>query len=670
VLKKKPIKNESSVEILSPVKSRDPFPSSRIKNESPVEVLSSVKSRVPVPSSRIVVTQHRESQPFDGDVRLIAFYLPQFHPIPENDLWWGKGFTEWTKVTKAQPLFEGHYQPQLPADLGFYDLRLPEVREAQAALAKEYGIFGFCYYYYWFAGKRLLHRPLDEILETKKPDFPFCVCWANENWTRRWDGAEHDILMAQEHSPEQNKAFAESLIHILLDERYIRINGEPLLIVYRSDLLPDTLHTTEQWRDVFRRNGVGEVHLCLAITCFSGYVDPVSVGFDSALQFPPHCVPARQILPSEMVGMHPDFTGELYDYQDMAINAVTESLPDFKMFLGAMPSWDNTARRGSSAHAFINSNPDLYEFWLRGAIEKTKQRHSGDEQIVFINAWNEWAEGAHLEPDQKYGHSHLLATRKALKGTHSWRTTLGMLRYLPNKSAEYLEQLFDELEKRTTSQERSIQALYRFIEKVVTVTDINLYQQDSKLLWNLELPTPGIQFDVNSIVIQGWLISAKSPVVSLEVTSNDKIIQTVPVNIQRPDVAEAYTLPESEQSGFLTKIKLVELISEVDIALRVVLKDGSYIPLALLRLEPGYKTFQSRGIALDRSSLIPNSRSDIAKTTLNQIQLLPIEGSEIHRGELLNQLEKIMEDREQVIEAMCNFIKQISAENLFLSDLE
>jgi hypothetical protein len=368
--------------------------------------------------------------------------------------------------------------------------------------------------------------------------------------------------------------------------------------------------------------------------------------------------------------MHPDFTGELYDYQDMAINAVTESLPDFKMFLGAMPSWDNTARRGSSAHAFINSNPDLYEFWLRGAIEKTKQRHSGDEQIVFINAWNEWAEGAHLEPDQKYGHSHLLATRKALKGTHSWRTTLGMLRYLPNKSAEYLEQLFDELEKRTTSQERSIQALYRFIEKVVTVTDINLYQQDSKLLWNLELPTPGIQFDVNSIVIQGWLISAKSPVVSLEVTSNDKIIQTVPVNIQRPDVAEAYTLPESEQSGFLTKIKLVELISEVDIALRVVLKDGSYIPLALLRLEPGYKTFQSRGIALDRSSLIPNSRSDIAKTTLNQIQLLPIEGSEIHRGELLNQLEKIMEDREQVIEAMCNFIKQISAENLFLSDLE
>ena len=187
------------------------------------------------------------------DIRPIAFYLPQFHPTPENDEWWGKGFTEWTNVTKARPLFPGHYQPQLPADMGFYDLRLPEAREAQAALAREYGIHGFCYYHYWFNGRRILERPFNEVLASGKPDFPFCLCWANENWTRVWDGGEKNVLLEQKYSHEDDLAHIESLIPAFRDERYIRIDGKPLFLVYRTGLLPNPARTAEIWREAAKR---------------------------------------------------------------------------------------------------------------------------------------------------------------------------------------------------------------------------------------------------------------------------------------------------------------------------------------------------------------------------------------------------------------------------------
>src|SRR5881275_2844289 len=186
-------------------------------------------------------------------VRTIAFYLPQYHPIPENDAWWGKGFTEWTNVAKARPLFRGHYQPHLPADLGFYDLRLPEVRAAQAVLAREYGIDGFCYYHYWFSGKRLLNRPFDEVLTSGEPDFPFCLCWANENWTRRWDGKDADILLSQSHTPEDDLAFIQHIEPMLLTKNYIRIAGKPMVLVYRPSLFPDAAATADRWRTYFRK---------------------------------------------------------------------------------------------------------------------------------------------------------------------------------------------------------------------------------------------------------------------------------------------------------------------------------------------------------------------------------------------------------------------------------
>ena len=206
-------------------------------------------------------------------VRLIAFYLPQYHPIPENDSWWGKGFTEWSNVAKASPLFEGHYQPHLPADLGFYDLRVPEIREQQAGLAKEYGIHGFCYYYYWFDGKRLLERPLNDVLRLGRPDFPFCVCWANEPWTRNWDGKHAEVLMPQTQSSDTDERFIMELLPALRDDRYIRINGRALLLVYRTELLPDARSTALVWREIASRHGI-ELYLCRVE---SSKIDPADI---------------------------------------------------------------------------------------------------------------------------------------------------------------------------------------------------------------------------------------------------------------------------------------------------------------------------------------------------------------------------------------------------------
>jgi lipopolysaccharide biosynthesis protein len=338
-------------------------------------------------------------------VRAIAFYLPQFHPIPENDEWWGKGFTEWTKVSRAAPLFAGHYQPHLPADLGFYDLRVPEVRAEQAALARKYGISGFCYYHYWFAGKRLLERPFADVLKSGEPDFPFCLCWANENWTRRWDGKDQEILIAQKHSPEDDLAFIRDIIPAFRDPRYIRIHGRPLLLVYRVGILPQPQRTAELWRRECMAAGVGNPYLCMVQT--SDGVDPRTFGFDAAVEFPPLNISLLQ-RPT-----YP-FKGNLGLYEDLIEAVLERPAPAFTWFRGVIPSWDNTPRRGEAGMVIHGSRPQLYDHWLTTAVRWTREHRGPGERLVFINAWNEWAEGCHLEPDAFFGHGFLEATRAVM----------------------------------------------------------------------------------------------------------------------------------------------------------------------------------------------------------------------------------------------------------------
>lgn len=342
-------------------------------------------------------------------VRLLAFYLPQFHPIPENDRWWGEGFTEWTNATKTRPLFPGHYQPHLPGKFGYYDLRVRETRHAQIRTARQFGIDGFCYHYYWFSGTRLLHQPVDDMLADPASDMPFCLCWANENWTRRWNGAEHEVLIAQQYLPDDDINFVRSLAPFFADSRYIRIEGKPILVVYRPQHLPDAKKTVSTWRDYCRQHDIGEIHLCAALT--HGNDDYRQFGFDSGLEFPPHNLYGPEITHS--LPFYEPFRGRVFDYTVVARFYLDRSYKHTNVFRGVVPSWDNTARTGNRARLFIGASPDNYQHWLSEAIYRTRRDFPGQDRFVFINAWNEWAEGCHLEPDSRHGLAFLEATKQA-----------------------------------------------------------------------------------------------------------------------------------------------------------------------------------------------------------------------------------------------------------------
>jgi lipopolysaccharide biosynthesis protein len=369
------------------------------------------------PSPEYVPLDEKSAALSDPPVKLIAFYLPQYHPIPENDAWWGKGFTEWTNVSKAVPQFVGHYQPRLPGELGFYDLRVPDIQRRQIALARQYGIHGFCFYYYWFAGKRLLEKPIEQFLADRSMDFPFCLCWANENWTRTWDGLESQVLIAQNYSPGDDLKFIESIAPALLDPRYIRVGGRPLLIVYSVSRLPDPQATAEVWRSYCRQAGIGDLYMVVAQTL--GVTDPRPYGFDAAVQFPPNNMHATDITKSVRL-LNTGYSGTVYDYRTLVDSQVSnrDMLP-FELFYTTSPGWDNESRRPGRGYTYTFSTPREYARWLRNICLRTIKEKGPEKQIVFINAWNEWSESAYLEPDRRYGYAYLQATADVLRSLGS-----------------------------------------------------------------------------------------------------------------------------------------------------------------------------------------------------------------------------------------------------------
>ena len=346
--------------------------------------------------------------------KTIAFYLPQFHAFEENDRWWGTGFTEWRNVSRGTPRYAGHYQPRIPRDLGFYDLNDESVLYKQSELALKNGIEAFCFYYYWFNGKRLMDKPLD-MFAAADIDQEFCIMFANENWTRTWDGFDSEVLVEQDYRDEDEDDFIEDAARYFRNKRYMRVNGRPLYIIYRPGLLPKARETLARWRSKWEE-AIGVEPYMLMVQGF-GEEDPRDFGLDGAVEFPPHKI-CKDIpnMHDRLNILDPNYLGYAKAYTDVIDRSLSEKPPEFPLIKTVVPHWDNDARREGRGFTMHGSTPALYESWLQGAVRYAQENPFQDEPLVFINAWNEWAEGAYLEPDVHYGHAYLNATRRAVHG--------------------------------------------------------------------------------------------------------------------------------------------------------------------------------------------------------------------------------------------------------------
>ncbi len=352
-----------------------------------------------------------------NDTKLIAWYLPQYYEIEVNNRYYGKGFTEWTNAAQAMPQFCGHYQPHIPYDVGYYNLTHIETLKRQVYLAKKYGIYGFCFHYYWFSGERIMEKPLDLFLEHMEIDMPFCINWANENWTCKWDGGNNEVIFSQHLSQGDDFNFMNDILPILKDKRYITIDQKPVLIIYRSDIFEQERfkELLAHFRETAVKNGLPGLYIMIT-TATRCRDDVRKWGADALVEFPPHRIAehSKQVIPKGY--LNPNFRGRIYDMEDMIQKEAFMIEHESKTVMrGVMTSYDNTARRGlTDAGIFYGIEPLLYRKWLKTVMLESKTKHRREEDFVFINAWNEWAEGAHLEPDLKYGYAYLHATKEAL----------------------------------------------------------------------------------------------------------------------------------------------------------------------------------------------------------------------------------------------------------------
>lgn len=378
--------------------------------------------------------------------RVIAFYLPQFHPIPENDKWWGKGFTEWTNVAKAKPLYRGHYQPHVPADLGFYDLRVPEVREEQAKMAREAGVEGFCYWHYWMGkGKMLLERPFQEVLKSGKPDFPFCLGWANGDWSNRtWNKGElfkaDTVLMEQFYSKEDYVDHFYYVLDAFRDHRYITIDDKPLFYVHDPLSVPDMNYMIELWNKLAKENGLNGVFFVgrtnnaafwhidehgKQVRDLKPSLNKAREQYDEILKIGFDAVNARGATRAELLcgGWFKSFCAKAfyhifkvgllrkYDHKKYVENYYVPEDADNNVFPTIIPNWDRSPREGTMASINYNSTPEVFDYNIQLAL-KLIENKPPQRRILFLQAWNEWAEGNHVEPDLKYGHGYLDVLKK------------------------------------------------------------------------------------------------------------------------------------------------------------------------------------------------------------------------------------------------------------------
>ena len=374
------------------------------------EVLESYcKTVLDIPSRRREEYMEYREYPKNAPRRalLCAYYLTQYHPTEKNNLWWGKGTTEWTNVSKAVPQYPSHYQPRLPGELGFYDLRLKDNMRRQIELAKNYGIDAFSFYYYWFNGERALELPLNNFLNDDSLDIKFCLCWCNEDWTRRYSGTSSEVLLSVGKSEDSYIRFIQDVIPTFKDRRYMEIDGRYVLIIYRPSEMPSPENTIKKWRNEVKIQTGKDLYL-IASQERSINENWTKKGFDAVSQFQPaSCIEGTKEITSQYQCIRSDFNGHLYDYEDAHRQAMEGLKKHKKIYPAVMPMWDNTSRRNNCPNVFENSTPYSYYRWLKDAIDYVSMNDELEEKMVFINAWNEWGEGAYIEPDREYGYAYL-----------------------------------------------------------------------------------------------------------------------------------------------------------------------------------------------------------------------------------------------------------------------